>query len=68
LPVINLLRRASLNAVVAHGLENGRIVNKEIAEHNAAALEREGYEALSELFRERLRLRAPGEGDRPKGF
>ena len=58
LPVINLLRRASLNAVVEQGLQANRIVNKEIAEHNAAALEAEGFEALSKLFKERLYLKA----------
>ena len=57
--VINLLRRASLDAVVEAGLaaQPPRIVNKEIAEHNAMALERIGFQALSALFRERLRVK-----------
>ena len=48
--VINLLRRAQLDAVVAKGLENGVIVNKQIAEHNVAALEQEGYASLEAIF------------------
>ena len=54
LPVINLLRRASLDRVVEQGLRQGVVVNQQIAEHNAAALEAEGYDALTALFRERL--------------
>ena len=50
LPVINLLRRASLNRVVEQGLAKGIIVNKEIAEHNEHALRREGYAALEACF------------------
>ena len=50
LPVINLLRRADLDEVVARGLEAGRIVNKEIADHNAAELEATGEVALRRLF------------------
>ena len=59
LVVVNLLRRASLDAVVEAGLaaQPPRIVNKEIAEHNAMALERIGFQALSALFRERLRAK-----------
>ena len=51
-PVINLLRRATLDQVVQAGLDRGVIVNKQIAEHNAASLEREGFAALEECFRE----------------
>ena len=50
-PVINLLRRAQLDEAVQKGLDRGVIVNKQIAEHNAAALEREGYSALEACFR-----------------
>ena len=50
LPVINLLRRADLDDVVATGLQAGRIVNQEIAEHNAAELERQGQARLQTLF------------------
>ena len=50
MPVINLLRRADLDQVVATGLQAGRIVNQEIAEHNAAELERHGQAALVALF------------------
>ena len=53
-PVINLLRRADLDDVVQTGLERGVIVNKQIAEHNAEALEAEGYERLSAVFRTHL--------------
>ena len=49
-PVINLLRRADLNRVVEEGLRKGVVVNKEIAEHNAAALEHEGFERLQAMF------------------
>ena len=49
-PVINLLRRADLDAVVEQGLASGRIVNREIAEHNAHALEAEGWDALVNVF------------------
>ena len=55
LPVINLLRRTDLNRVVEQGLEKGRIVNREIAEHNAAALEEEGWMKLEAMFRTRLK-------------
>ena len=51
-PVINLLRRVTLDEVVQAGLDRGLIVNKQIAEHNAASLEREGFAALEECFRE----------------
>ena len=54
LPIINLLRRSDLDDVVRQGLANGRIVNKEIAEHNAAALETEGYETLLAFFKKHL--------------
>ena len=54
LPVINLLRRADLDEVVESGLKRGVIVNKQIAEHNAAALEREGFERIAAVFRTRL--------------
>jgi uncharacterized protein len=50
-PVINLLRRAQLDEAVQKGLDRGVIVNKQIAEHNAAALTREGYSALEACFR-----------------
>ena len=50
MPVINLLRRADLDAVVEKGLAKGRIVNRDIAEHNAAALEAEGFDALVRSF------------------
>lgn len=50
-PVINLLRRADLDAVVEQGLANGRIVNRDIAEHNAHALEAEGWDALIKMFK-----------------
>ena len=50
-PVINLLRRQQLDSVVEAGLSRGVVVNKQIAEHNAAALEREGYRALESWFR-----------------
>merc|ERR1711862_717209 len=36
IPVVNLLRRADLDSVVQQGLDKGKIVNKEIAEHNQA--------------------------------
>ncbi|KAL3893136.1 MAG: hypothetical protein SGPRY_014437, partial [Prymnesium sp.] len=49
-PVINLLRRRQLDEVVQKGLDRGVIVNKQIAEHNAAALEREGLAALKACF------------------
>jgi len=39
LPVINLLRRAQLDQVVQEGLERGVVINREIAERNAARLE-----------------------------
>jgi hypothetical protein len=54
MPVINLLRRADLDTVVEQGLARGVIVNRDIAEHNAAALEAEGFDALARLFNERL--------------
>ena len=54
LVVINLLRRESLDRVVEEGLAAGRIVNKDIADHNAARLEREGYETMSAIFRKWL--------------
>ena len=57
LPTINLLRQADLDAVSKKGLEQGVIVSKEIGEHNAAALEGAGYDAMRALFAERL---APG--------
>ena len=47
---INLLRRTDLNAVVEAGLEAGRVVNREIAEHNEAELERTGEATLRTLF------------------
>jgi len=47
---INLLRRTDLDDVVAAGLDVGRIINREIAEHNEAELERTGEAALSQLF------------------
>lgn len=50
MPVVNLLRRADLDAVVEQGLAKGRIVNRDIAEHNAAALEAEGFDALVRSF------------------
>ena len=50
MPVINLLRRADLDSVVEQGLANGRVVNRDIAEHNAAALEAEGFDALTRAF------------------
>ena len=37
-------------AVVQVGLDNGRVVNKEIAEHNQKTLEAEGYTALAAFF------------------
>lgn len=49
--VINLLRREQLEAVVEAGLLKGTVVNKKIAEHNARALQAEGYEALETVFR-----------------
>jgi len=49
-PVINLLRRAQLDAVVEAGLARGVVVNKQIAEHNVAALEREGFDKLKACF------------------
>ena len=54
LVVINLLRRASLDRVVEEGLAKGRVVNRDIAEHNAASLEREGFQAMKRYFVERL--------------
>ena len=60
----DLLRRAQLDAAVEHGLSRGVIVNKEIAEHNAAALEREGYKALEAVFA-RLRPAARAADDSP---
>jgi hypothetical protein len=54
IPIINLLRRRDLDAVVQQGLASGRVVNKEIAEHNAAALEAEGYDALAAIFATQL--------------
>lgn len=59
MPVINLLRRASLDRVVNEGLARGTIVNKQIAEHNVAALHAEGYEQLAACF---ARLRPHGHG------
>ena len=53
-PVINLLRRSDLDYVVEQGLSRGVIVNRDIAEHNVQALEAEGFDALTRLFRERL--------------
>ena len=50
IPVINLLRRADLNAVVQAGIEKGVVVNKQIAEHNEAALEAEGVGAMAAIF------------------
>ena len=47
---INLLRRTDLNDVVNAGLEVGRVINREIAEHNEAELERTGEATLSKLF------------------
>jgi len=49
-PVINLLRRAQLDRVVQEGIVRGVVINKEIAEHNAAALEAEGFERLHSCF------------------
>ena len=49
-PVVNLLRRADLDEVVATGLKAGRIVNQEIAEHNAAELERTGEPTLRRMM------------------
>ena len=60
---INLLRRTDLNDVVNAGLEAGRIINREIAEHNEAELERTGEAALSKLF---SGLRTAGSASRPK--
>jgi hypothetical protein len=48
--VINLLRRAQLDRVVQEGIVRGVVINKEIAEHNAAALEAEGFERLHSCF------------------
>mmetsp|Transcript_14597 Transcript_14597/g.37796 ORF Transcript_14597/g.37796 Transcript_14597/m.37796 type:complete len:82 (-) Transcript_14597:293-538(-) len=48
--VINLLRRAQLEHVVKEGLKRGIVVNKEINEHNSAALEAEGFERLRSCF------------------
>ena len=50
IPVVNLLRRADLNRVVQAGIEQGVVVNKQIAEHNAAALEAEGVDAMAAVF------------------
>ena len=47
---INLLRRTDLDDTVAAGLEVGRVINREIAEHNEAELERTGEAALRKLF------------------
>ena len=47
-------------AVVEAGLLKGTVVNKKIAEHNARALQAEGYEALETVFR---RLMQTGAGD-----
>lgn len=52
--VINLLRRADLDSTVQSHLERGIIINKEIGDHNAAALEAEGFEKLSHVFRSSL--------------
>ena len=60
---INLLRRTDLNDVVNAGLEAGRIINREIAEHNEAEPERTGEAALSKLF---AGLRTAGSASRPK--
>lgn len=50
-PVINLLRRAQLDAVVKEAYETrGVFINREISEHNAAALEAEGYDNLARVF------------------
>mmetsp|Transcript_25872 Transcript_25872/g.83292 ORF Transcript_25872/g.83292 Transcript_25872/m.83292 type:complete len:226 (-) Transcript_25872:213-890(-) len=49
-PVINLLRRSTLDRTVEEGLRRGVIVNQQISEHNAAALQAEGTPALSRLF------------------
>ena len=49
-PTINLLRRAQLDHVVKIGLDNGVIVNKAISEHNAKALESEGFARLQVCF------------------
>lgn len=55
--VINLLRRAQLDSAVAEGLERGVIVNKDIAEHNAHSLDREGTAAMRSVF-EKIRTGA----------
>ena len=60
-PTINLLRRAQLDAVVAHGLEKGILVNKQISEHNVDALDKEGHASLEAIFA-RLRPAAVGGG------
>ena len=60
---INLLRRTDLNDVVNAGLEVGRVINREIAEHNEAELERTGEATLSKLF---AGLRTAGSASRPK--
>ena len=49
--MINLLRRATLDEAVQKGLDRGVVVNQQIAEHNAAALEHEGFAALEACFR-----------------
>ena len=49
-PVINLLRRAQLDRVVQEGIVRGVVINKEIAVHNAVALEAEGFERLHACF------------------
>ena len=61
LPTINLLRQADLDAVSKKGLEQGVIVSKEIGEHNAAALEGAGYDAMRALFAERLASGSPAD-------
>ncbi|KAL1520071.1 hypothetical protein AB1Y20_023546 [Prymnesium parvum] len=50
-PVINLLRRSQLDEVVKRGLKRGVVINQQIAEHNAAVLEQEGFARLKECFR-----------------
>ena len=48
--VINLLRRAQLDAAVKEGIERGVIVNKQISEHNEQALTEEGTDAMRNVF------------------
>lgn len=50
-PVINLLRRKQLEDVASKGLARGVVVSKQIADHNAARLQQEGFEALEACFK-----------------